>query len=81
MMAGHPWVEQEHGDWGPRVTSPLSQTPYSLPSISSIQFSRSVLSDSLPPHGLQHARLPVLHQLLKLAQTHVHRVGDAIQPS
>ena len=21
------------------------------------------------------------HQLLKLAQTHVHRVGDAIQPS
>ena len=25
--------------------------------------------------------LPVHHQLLKLAQTHVHRVGDAIQPS
>ena len=24
---------------------------------------------------------PVYHQLLKLAQTHVHRVGDAIQPS
>ena len=24
---------------------------------------------------------PVHHQLLKLAQTHVHRVGDAIQPS
>ena len=24
---------------------------------------------------------PVLHQLLELAQTHVHRVGDAIQPS
>ena len=24
---------------------------------------------------------PVLHQLLKLAQTHVHWVGDAIQPS
>ena len=23
----------------------------------------------------------VLHQLLELAQTHVHRVGDAIQPS
>ena len=26
--------------------------------ISSVQFSRSVLSDSLWPHGLQHARLP-----------------------
>ena len=25
--------------------------------------------------------LPVHHQLLKLTQTHVHRVGDAIQPS
>ena len=25
--------------------------------------------------------LPALHHLLELAQTHVHRVGDAIQPS
>ena len=25
--------------------------------------------------------LPVHHQLIKLAQTHVHQVGDAIQPS
>ena len=25
--------------------------------------------------------LPVRHQLPELAQTHVHRVGDAIQPS
>ena len=25
--------------------------------------------------------IPVHHQLLELAQTHVHRVGDAIQPS
>ena len=25
--------------------------------------------------------LPVHHQLLELAQTHVHRVSDAIQPS
>ena len=24
---------------------------------------------------------PVHHQLLELAQTHVHRIGDAIQPS
>ena len=26
--------------------------------LSSVQFSRSVMSDSLPPHGLQHARPP-----------------------
>ena len=39
----------------------------------------SVVSDSLQLHGLQHAS--VHHQLLELTQTHVHRVGDAIQPS
>ena len=31
--------------------------------IVSVQFRRSVLFDSLRPHGLQHARLPVHHQL------------------
>ena len=44
-------------------------------------FSRSLMSDSLWPHGLQHARLPVLHYLLEFAQTHVHWVSDAIQSS
>ena len=47
----------------------------------SVQFSLSVVSDSLRPHGLHPPGLPVHHQLLELAQTHVHRVGDAIQPS
>ena len=32
------------------------------------------LCQSLWPHGLQHARLPVLHYLPELAQTHVHWV-------
>ena len=32
-------------------------------------------------HGLQHARLPCPSQLPELTQTHVHWVGDAIQPS
>ena len=41
----------------------------------SVQFSGSFMSDSLQPHGLQH------HQLLEPTQTHVHRVGEAIQPS
>ena len=47
----------------------------------SVQFSHSVMSNSLRPHGLQHNGFPVHHQLLELAQTHVHWVGDAIQPS
>ena len=29
-----------------------------IPSYETVQFSRSVMSDSLWPHGLQHARLP-----------------------
>ena len=47
----------------------------------SVQFSRSVMSDSLRPHGLQHARLPCPLKLPELAQTHFHWVSDAIQPS
>ena len=39
------------------------------------------MSDSLQPHGLQHARLPVHHKLLEFTQTHVHQVSDAIQLS
>ena len=45
------------------------------------QFSPSVVFDSLQPHGLQHASFPVHHQLPELAQTYVHRIGDAIKPS
>ena len=52
------------------------------PQFSSAQFSHSVMSDSLQPHGLQHASaFPILHQPPKLIQTCVHQVGDAIQPS
>ena len=38
------------------------------------------MSDSLQPHGLQHARLPS-PSLPELAQTRVHRVDDNIQQS
>ena len=38
------------------------------------------MSDSLWPHELQHTRLPC-HSLPEFAQTHVHWVSDAIQPS
>ena len=49
--------------------------------LSSGQFSRSVVSDSLQPHESQHTGFPVHHQLLEFTQTHIHQVGDAIQPS
>ena len=49
--------------------------------VKSVQFRRSVVSDSLRPHGKQHSRLPIHHQLLESTQTRVHRLSDAIQPS
>ena len=39
------------------------------------------MSSSLRPHGLQNAELPCPHQLPEHAQTDIHRVGNAIQPS
>jgi len=50
--------------------------------LNSHQFSsaHSFVSNSLQPHGLQHARL-VYHQLQELDKTHTHPVSDAIQPS
>ena len=37
--------------------------------------------DSFDPMDCSMLALPVHHQLPELAQTHVRRVGDAIQPS
>ena len=44
-------------------------------------FSCSVTSNSLRPHGLQHASFSVPHRLPEFAQVHVHCISDAIQPS
>ena len=54
---------------------------WSLFTFSSVQFSRSVVSDSLRPHESQQPSLPVHHHLPEFTQTHIHRVSDAIQPS
>ena len=57
---------------------------YSLPSyserLSSVQ-SLSRVHLFVTPPDCSTPGVPVHHQLLELAQTHVHRVGDAIQPS
>ena len=51
--------------------------------ISSVQFSS--VAQSCPtlcnPMNCSTPDLPVHHQLLEFTQTHVHQVGDAIQPS
>ena len=46
-----------------------------------VQFSHSVVSDSLQPHELQHTRPPCPSPTPEVRPTHVHRVSDAIQPS
>ena len=44
--------------------------------LNKLQFSCSVVSDSLRPHEFSVPGFPVHHQLLELTQTHVHQVSD-----
>jgi len=60
----------------------LEVTPLLYSMCASVQFSRSVVSDSLRPMNRSTPGLPVHHhQPPEFTQTHVHRAGDAIQPS
>ena len=47
----------------------------------SLLFSHSVVMTLCDPMNRSTPGLPVHHQLLEFTQTHVHRVGNAIQPS
>ena len=47
----------------------------------SVQFSCSVVSNSLRAHKSQHARPPCPWPTQEFTETHVHLVGDSIQPS
>ena len=49
--------------------------------LSSVQFSRLVVSDPLRPMDCRTPDLPVHHQLPEITQIHAHWVSDAIQPS
>ena len=40
--------------------------------VPSVHFSRSVVSNSLPPHGLQQTRTPCPLSTFEFTQTHVH---------
>ena len=69
-------------------THGLSSTDYPLSLQSclvvvlvSVQFSHSVVSDSLRPNESQHTRPPCPSPTPRVHPTHVHRVSDAIQPS
>ena len=60
-----PWGSSVHGIFQARILEPVamsyfrrSSQPKNQALVSSVHFSRSVMSDSLQPHELQHARLP-----------------------
>ena len=87
------WLRKEHVKWDANGASseehPLHIshcakcfTYVTSPSSSCVgQFSRSVMSNCLWPHGLQNGRPPCSSPTPEITQTHVHWVGDAIQPS
>ena len=52
-----------------------------MSSCGSVQFNRSVMSNSCYPMNRSMPGLPVHHQLPEFTQTHVHWISDAIQPS
>ena len=62
--------------WMGQASAPLSSVQFS-----SVHFSHSVVSHSHNPMYRSMPGLPVQHQLQEFTQTHVHWVGDAIQPS
>ena len=61
----------------PRTTSHLTGLPWSCQFSSVAQLCPTLCS----PMNRSTSGLPVHHQLPESTQTHVHRVGDAIQPS
>ena len=71
---------QFHAPYPARLLCPWN-SPGKNTGLGSVQFSRSVVSDFLQPHELQHARPPCPSQIPEFTQTHAHRVSNAIQPS
>ena len=70
------WCQAGDPCWGPTWSD---QWQYKTAQFSSVQsLSRVLLCD---PVNRSMPGLPVHHQLPEFTQTHVHRVGDAIQPS
>ena len=70
------WIEIGDSHIKKLLTSPSSATACSTSQFRSVAQSCSTLCD---PMDCSTPSFPVHHQLLELAQTHVHWVGDAIQ--
>ena len=82
------WPRSKLQDWlwcrmWEQVGGALTWEPQTVAADSSVQFSS--VAQSCPtlcdPMNCSTPGLPVHHQLPEFTQTHVHQVGDAIQPS
>ena len=60
-----------YSPWGCKELDTTERLHFQFHIVTVSQFSPSVVSNPLRPHGLQHG-LPVHHQLLEFTQTHVH---------
>ena len=69
------------GDCSHEIKRHLLLGRKAMTNFSSVQFSCSVVSDTLWPMGCNSPSFPVYHQHPEFAQTHVHWDSDAIQPS
>ena len=70
--------------WQPTPVFLTGESPHgqrSLVGCSPVQFSCPVVSESLRPMDCRKTRFLDHHQLPEFTQTHMHWVGDAIQPS
>ena len=81
-------TQQWPQDWKSSVFIPIPKkdnakeySNYCTFTLISVQFSRSVMSDSLRPHESQHARPPCPSPSPGVHSHSCPRVGDAIQPS
>ena len=67
--------------WGCKESGTTKQLILSHMSIVSVQFRHSVMSNTLQPHGLQHARTPCPSPTSRACSNSCLPRGDAIQPS
>ena len=71
------------GNKDPSIENSIFPASGKVPELkfSSVQFSHSVVSTLFDPMDCSTPGFPVHHQFPEFTQTHVHWVGDAIQPS
>ena len=80
LMLGGAWGQEEKGMTEDEMVGWHHQL--NGHQFNSVQFSLSVMSESLRPHESQHARPPCPSPTPGVhSNSHVHQVGDAIQPS